>query len=286
MNRLTFGIYTVLMAFSLAILTGCHRSHDADVVPNAGVPVTYKDVVYATDTVQQSMDVYLPANRSAAITPVVVLIHGGGWLRGDKADFDGLGLDTFFTSRGCALVNMNYRLDTKYEYPAPVFDIGLVLDYVQRKSVEWGVNAGSVCLFGRSSGSQLAMMYAYGGNKDGRVKVVIDGFGPTDLTDSTVAYAPLGEDVAGLLGTYAANPQAWHDASPLYYIASAVPTVIFQGTNDSLVYYKQSALLQNSLNSHHVPCLFAEWQGVGHGWAQDKWLAWSNTTYDWIRRFL
>ena len=280
MNRALLVIITIL------IISGCHKSHNNVVVPNIDTAVAYKNIVYATDSVLQAMDVYLPANRDVANTRVIILIHGGGWAYGDKSNFDGAGLDSFFNSKGCAVVNMNYRFDINTPYPASLYDIGQVMDYIKRKSQEWKVNPDRICLMGRSAGSHLAMMYAYNSNKDGRIKAVIDGFGPTDLVDSTVVFGPLAKDVNALLGAYSFNTQAWHDASPLFYASTGVPTVIFQGTIDSTVYFSQSTMLMDSLLHYGVPCMFAPWIGHGHGWFQDEWVEWRAATYDWISQFL
>ncbi|MBK7289651.1 MAG: hypothetical protein IPI78_05040 [Chitinophagaceae bacterium] len=51
------------------------------------------NVAYGTDA-QQKMDIYLPANRTATNTKVLILIHGGGWTSGDKTDFSSALIDT------------------------------------------------------------------------------------------------------------------------------------------------------------------------------------------------
>jgi acetyl esterase/lipase len=246
--------------------------------------VTYKDVVYGKDSVDQSVDVHLP--KTGNKRPVFILLHGGAWAVPGKFDFDGLGLDTFFTYNGYAVVNMNYRLIPKYTYPAAVDDIGLVMDLVRKKATEWNLDPDRVCLLGRSSGAHLALLYAYSRNDDKRIKAVIDYCGPVDFTDSTVAYAPLGANVAALLGPYQSHTQVWHDASPINYLAGAVPTVILQGTNDSLVFPVQSQLLQNGLLHLGVPCMYISCQGDGHGWRQDRWVEWRDATLQWLKYFL
>jgi acetyl esterase/lipase len=280
MRKTNYFLLLLVLLFSAC--THGPRDNIAPVAPF----VSYKNIVFGTDTVEQAMDVYLPQGRDTVNTPVVILIHGGSWVTGEKEDFDGLGLDTFFNNNGCALVNMNYRLDMTYKYPAPVDDIGLVMAYIMKNAGKWKINPNRICLFGRSSGSQLAMIYAYTRNKDNRVKAVVDGFGPTDLADSTVVNTTLGGNVAYMLGNYAANTQTWQDASPVNYTSNAVPTIIFQGSLDSLVYPKQSQLLQASLANNGVPCQYINWIGVGHGWNQAQWLVWRNATIAWLKKFL
>ncbi len=248
--------------------------------------ISYFNQLYGTDTLLQTMDVTLPLTRDEVNTPVVILVHGGSWVAGAKNDFYGLGLDTFFTSNGCAMVNINYRLCTSYPYPDALDDIGLVMNYIKRNASRWRVNPDRICILGRSSGSQLALLYAYSRNADKRIKAVIDGFGPTNLTDSTIVNTQLGLNVTNMLGDYATYPDLWHDASPIYHMNGAVPTVIFQGTVDELVYPKQSLMLQDSLIARSVPSLYIPWVGAGHGWSQENWIASQNATITFVKKYL
>jgi len=267
-------------------MEACSKGHKNVATPDIGPFVVYKNIVYGTDTAQQDMDVYLPALRDMENTPVVITIHGGAWVTGNKTDFDGLGIDTFFTSKGCALVNINYRLDSQYKYPASVDDIGLVMDFIKQKAAAWKINPDRVCLVGRSSGSQLALIYAYSRNSDNRIKAVIDGFGPVDLTDSSAVYTAIGINLTVLLGPYEYNQKAWHDASPIFFMQGAVPTVIYQGTLDSEVYPRQSQILEDSLLARGVPCMYVSWVGATHGWNLNEWLQWKDATMEWVKRFL
>ncbi len=266
-------------------ISGC--THPAYVAPSPAGPFdSWKNVLYGSDTQQQIMDVYLPIKRDPVNTPVVMLIHGGSWVTGSKDELNTSGMDTFFTAHGWAVVNINYRLDQKYQYPAPVDDIGMVMDYIKQHAAQWNINPDRVCLLGKSSGSQLALMYAYSRNTDGRVKAVVDCYGPTNFTDSSIAAGPLGINVTVLLGAFPANEQSWHDASPIYYMNGAVPTVIFQGTADQLVYPIQSDMLRDSLLAHGKPCMFVNWQGAGHGWNGPGWEQWKYGVLDWVKRYL
>ena len=273
------------LLLSILFILGCTHKDGYNVTP-AGPFALYKNVLYGNDTLQQTLDAYLPVERDIVHTPVIILIHGGSWVQGDKSDFTGSGLDTFFTANGCAVVNINYRLDGKYQYPAPVDDIGLVMDYIKQKAAEWKINPDRVCLLGKSSGSQLALLYAYSRNRDNRIKAVIDGYGPTDFIDSSIAYGPLGVNVTVWLGAYPANQQSWHDASPIFYMAGSVPTVIFQGTLDALVNPVQSHMLQDSLLARGKPCMYFDWVGDGHGWDQSKWLQSRVTVLNWVKSYL
>jgi len=270
-----------MFLFAILFIAGCRK----DTTVLTGNYQKYPNIVYGTDTAQQKMDIFVNRNNKGNC-PVVVLIHGGAWIQGSKDDFTGLGIDTFFAANGFAVVTMNYRLDGNYPYPSALDDVGLALASLAQHAGDWQIDPHRVCLFGRSSGSQLALMYAYTRNSSGDVKVVVDGFGPTDLSDSSVVNGPLGPNVAAMLGAYATNATQWHDASPLFYTQSAIPTVIFQGTADNLVPPIQSQLLQDSLANKNVPYLYEPWQGYNHGWVQQEWLQDRQVTLAWIQQFM
>lgn len=277
---------SLFFMMSMLFMTTAASADTGKVMPASGGFETHKNIVYGRDTLQQSLDLYLPAKHDVVNTPVIVLIHGGAWVEGDKNDFNGFGLDSFFTANGCAVVVMNYRLDNVYKYPAQIDDVGLVMKFIRQKGEEWGVNANRVCLFGRSSGAHLALLYAYGRNEDNRVKAVIDGFGPTNFTDSTVVKGPLGINVTILLGQYESNKQLWHDASPIFYMNTAIPTVIFHGTRDDLIKPIQAQDLQDSLLSRGKPCMYINWTSHGHGWNQAKWNYAKVPIMAWLKQYL
>jgi glycerophosphoryl diester phosphodiesterase len=243
----------------------------------------YKNVVYGTDTLEQSMDVYIPTTTVAV--PAVILLHGGAWSAGSKQDFDPLGLDTLFTSAGIAVVNMNYSLVFRHPFPAAVDDIKLAIDYLAYKASEWHIDPNRICILGKSSGAHLALLYAYS-RHDKRVKAVIDCQGPTDLTDNTITNGILNVNVTAMLGPYSSNTALWQSASPLTYLDDAVPTVIIQGSADSTVFPIQSIRLRDSLQARGIANMYIEWTGSGHGWNAAKWNDCKGAVLNWIEQYL
>ncbi|RYD80563.1 MAG: alpha/beta hydrolase, partial [Sphingobacteriales bacterium] len=80
--------------FALISFCFLNSSCTKDDAPGSQVNAsTQLNVAYGTDPLQKA-DIYLPANRSTANTKVLVMIHGGGWSGGDKADFNAF-VDTF-----------------------------------------------------------------------------------------------------------------------------------------------------------------------------------------------
>ncbi len=272
---------TILLLAMIAAITSCKKA-STPATP-AALYEAQTNYLYGTDTNQQILDFYLPAGRDTNNTPVAILLHGGAWVQGNKSDWDVVGLDSFFIQNGIAVVNMNYRLDGTYPYPAPLTDINMVMDLIKQKATDWQVNPNKVFLVGRSSGAHLAMLYAYSRNTDKRIKAVVECCGPFNLADTSVVNESLGANVTVWLGNYTNNQQLWHDASPSSYMQNAVPTVILQGLADPLVLPVQSRMLQDSLISRNVPCLYIGWENSTHGWNLQLWPLCKDQVVAWVK---
>src|SRR5689334_8839994 len=107
--------------FSMSILTSWQNNRIASTISTSAE--TKMDVPYGKDP-QQRMDIYLPAGRASATTKSLVLIHGGGWNSGDKANFS-MYIDSFKSRLPYyAIFNLNYRLvSNKNIFPAQENDV-------------------------------------------------------------------------------------------------------------------------------------------------------------------
>ena len=125
-----------LCAFLLLLaITSCKKEEtpDSDVHYDAAQAYDLSNIAYGDDA-KQKMDVYLPANRDSISTKVFVLIHGGGWSAGDKADYTSTmaSFKTYYPDH--AIININYRLGTVASpgYPKQIQDISAALAEIQR----------------------------------------------------------------------------------------------------------------------------------------------------------
>jgi acetyl esterase/lipase len=236
------------------------------------VALDMKKVAYGPDTIQ-NMDVYLPANRDTANTKVILFIHGGGWNSGDKNDFN---VDIGAIRKDIpdyAVFNINYHLAANgtNRFPVQISDIDLALNYIESQALQYKINTNKICLIGASAGAHLALLYAYKNNRGGKIKAIIDLFGPADLTDMYNNHPiPLQARpvLVNFLGTTpAANPEIYRDASPVNFInAQSVPTRIFHGGADIVVPIKQSTALKDKLQANNVKVEMTTYSTEGHGW--------------------
>ena len=93
------------------------------------------DIVYGTDPKRQALDVYRPRAAEGKL-PVIVSIHGGGWVYGDKERYQYYCMS--LAQRGFAVVNFTYRLAPKFKFPASLEDTNLVFRWVLDHASEYG----------------------------------------------------------------------------------------------------------------------------------------------------
>lgn len=117
---------------------------------------TYIDVSYGADPAQK-FDIYVPNTSAVAPLPLIIFVHGGAWIAGDKADMSPIA--SFLAKQDYVIINMNYRL-LPFSYPAPMEDIQLVLKWVHGNSEQYGIDVARIGMSGHSAGGHLVALYA------------------------------------------------------------------------------------------------------------------------------
>jgi acetyl esterase/lipase len=243
---------------------------------DASQAATLLDVSYGTDA-QQKMDIYLPANRSRTTTPLIVLIHGGGWVEGDKVDLNDLvkGMQTFFPTY--AIANINYQLNTsrKKNFPTQENDIQTAVAKVLAEADEY-VFSSKVITMGFSAGAYLALMYAYKRPTAGvTIQAAISFVGPTDMKRLYIDTPS--QEVRDLLpvmiGTLPdSHPSDYQYYSPATYATTTTcPTILFYGGKDDLVPASQGEILQTKLLSLNVTHQLTIYPNDGHAFSGDNY---------------
>lgn len=271
---MSFSAFTFLVGLFLsATITSCNKGNSIDVTKDtAMVELNMKNVSYGTDTAQK-LDVYLPANRDTANTKVILFIHGGSWVSGDKSEFNEAIAAIRPKLTDYAIFNMNYRLayNNQNRFPTQINDIQSAISFIESKANEYKVNVNKVCLVGASAGAHLALLQAYKNNSGGKIRAVVDLFGPADLTDLYNNH-PVPQEarfiLINLLGKTPASAAAlYQQASPINYVnAQTVPTLIFHGSQDIVVPISQSNALKAKLLQNNVKVEMTAYALEGHGW--------------------
>ncbi|MFD2203696.1 prolyl oligopeptidase family serine peptidase [Shivajiella indica] len=247
---------------------------DKEPIEDENVAMELFDVSYG-DHPRHKMDIFLPANRTRENTRLLIWIHGGAWVDGDKGEF--VDFKPWFeeVQDDYAYISLNYRLfdvaSGANKFPSQEEDIKMALDYIKQKLPEWKVS-DQVILSGGSAGGHLALLHSYKNNSDGLVKVVAAVFPPTELF--TLGNGnPL---ITFLLQTLVGNPETNSDmyinSSPINFIDSqSVPTTFYHGDADEVVPIDQSYLLEEKLRENNVPLYFEYYPGQGHGFTDQTY---------------
>lgn len=136
---------------------------EGDDVRDAGLTtpedvVRVDDVRYAADDPCQQLDVYRPRERAGEVLPVIVSVHGGAWVYGDKERYQWYCMS--LAQRGFAVVNFTYRLAPEHKFPAGLEDTNSVFAWVLEHADEHGFDADHVFAVGDSAGAHMLSMYA------------------------------------------------------------------------------------------------------------------------------
>ena len=263
----------LLAIFIVLALTSCSKEQSAakQITTDTTTDTAMLNLSYGADKTQ-IYDAFLPANRSTETTKVIILIHGGSWVAGDKSDLTALVgiLKTRFPKY--AIFNINYRLS---DYPSNIFptqenDVNTAITFIYNNSKTKYLISNKYAFVGVSAGAHLAMLQGFKNNILVMPKVIASFSGPSDLND--MYNNPVGgnqfisEGVAYAVGsTPSANAIIYNTSSPINYInKTSPPTILFQGGADPLVGGTQATRVQTKLVNAGVVNQYVFYQNQAH----------------------
>ena len=115
-----------------------------------------ENISYAEDDKWHLLDVYR-SRKATGPLPVIVNIHGGAWVYGDKKVYAPYCM--YLASRGFAVINASYRLAPRHTFPAPLEDVGKMVEWVFHHADEYGLDLSNLFFVGDSAGAHLATAY-------------------------------------------------------------------------------------------------------------------------------
>ncbi|MCL2536649.1 MAG: alpha/beta hydrolase [Nocardiaceae bacterium] len=288
--RLTGRVAAVLTALAIgtAALTSCAATpsapsaagaHDAaaevsQAKPPVGVVVT-ADVPYAgTSNRQQQLDVCAPT-PNGTVHPAVLLIHGGGWVSGDKSTTEAQ--CEWLAQSGFVTFNIDYRLAPAARYPAGSDDVTAALRFMRLPATtsRFEIDPHRIAAFGGSAGGNLATTLAVSGTgpltSGDRVSALVDLSGPVDLTSGALT-ATQKQSLTNYETTYlgcktlARCPKA-AAASPLRAVTSDDPPTFIGQSSADYVPHQQGDALAAALKTAGVPVTVEQIPGAHHSFA-------------------
>ena len=249
----------------------------------AALPIE-KEIVYTKiDGVELKLDLCRP--KGDGPFPLVVCIHGGGWVGGNKTDVHPV-LQAL-AQAGFVAASVQYRLAPTHQWPAQIEDCKCAVRHLRSRAKELNFDPQKVASLGFSAGGHLSLLLGLTDAGDGlegkghndqssKVQCVVNYFGPTDFPTFTIPaeldkdgkIAPRIDDLlVKFLGTSDRKAEVMKKVSPIRYIKKECPPILtLHGTLDPIVPVQQAkdldAALQKAGVSHRLELV----DKAGHGW--------------------
>ena len=265
-----------------------------------GVEVIRK-IPYGPAGVRQQLDIYRPTHIPEEGCPVLLQIHGGAWMIGDKGS-QAQPLMYHLASRGWICVAANYRLSPSVGFPTHLEDCKRALCWVRKNGREYGMNTDFVAVTGGSAGGHLSALMGLTANQaelqaddpdvDTSVQACIPFYGVYDFLVRYDQHPNRQIYERFLTGkvmheTLNDNPALWDLASPVAQIhPDAPPFMLLHGTHDSLAAVAEGRVFSAKLREvSNNPVVYVEMPGAEHAWEVVHSLR-TEHTIDGVHRFL
>jgi acetyl esterase/lipase len=228
------------------------------------------DCAYANLSPAQKLDLYFP-NQGAPPYPLIIAIHGGGFIWGDKRE-DQVNAPVAMVADGFAVAAINYRLAGEAVFPAAIEDCKAAIRFLRAHAGDFGIDADRMAVWGNSAGAYLAVMAAVTGTEmftdkalgnagiSCAVQAVVDWFGPVDFAAIDAQFkisgkGPVMRDDPNSpesrffgMSLAAVAPGLLRQSNPLTYLTPGLPPFLIQhGAEDDLVPVEQSLMLAAGL---------------------------------------
>ena len=246
-----------------------------------------RNVVYANiDGRKLRMDLFYSPTQQRIRKPAIVLVHGGGWLKGDKSKFHRLAMR--MTLCGYTVAAIEYRLGYEAKFPAGIQDCNAATAFLRKHAEKYFVDEDSIAAVGGSAGGHLVGLMGAGNSnkslhhvgqsdpKSARLQAVVVMAGPLQMTTGSVAEKSLSDRDNS-------NAVAWiggdiNEKKDVYWLADAFeqidesmpPTLFLVGSQDNPERNEPSRTKMKELS---VVAEVIVHEGAKHGhWNRSDWI--------------
>ena len=192
-----------------------------------------RDITYAAPGGRDlKLDLFRPEGDVVPTRTAVILVHGGGWIVGERGMITPLAEQ--FAAQGYLAIPVEYRLVREAPWPAQRDDVVAAIEWVSANAGNLGIDANRIVVGGGSAGGHLALMATaqLGGRE--RVAAVLSLFSASEL--SLEQPAPAGMFAAPQLVGADASSEALRAASPLHRVdANFPPVFLLHGGGDWMI---------------------------------------------------
>ncbi|WP_353567336.1 alpha/beta fold hydrolase [Haloferula sargassicola] len=238
---------------------------------------------------RQTLDLYFPQPSPDEPLPLIVYLHGGGWMGGTKQEARPVA-DALTATGDYAVASINYRLIQDALWPAQLDDCKAAVRFLRANAKTYGIDPDRIAVMGVSAGGHLASLLGTTSGEAGtegalgkypgtssKVAAVVDLFGPTNFE----TFFGEDTDIVGMSRTNAAiRVLGMKDedilrnarlASPAHWVSkNDPPFLIVHGTRDDVVPFAQSAEFEEMLKAKGVDARLIAVEGGGHGFRSDE----------------
>ena len=285
MKSLVLLVFLVFAVRSFAAEFSEQKQSVIKACAQSGVEVRLDQPYAGNDNPKQMVDLYLPKGQGAQKPlPVVALIHGGGWVNGDRIGYSSQAIQIARTGNYAA-VTVGYRLTTESHWPSQVHDCKAAIRWIRAHAREYNLDPDKIAVWGSSAGGHLSsLLGTSGGVKEleghlgpnghcsSRVQCVVNLCGPEDFSQALMFdkdNLPVWKDdaVSRLLGgTVQDQSSLALAASPVTHVSNDDPPFItFHGTKDQRVAFLHAEIMHARLQKAGVSSLLIPITGGGHG---------------------
>jgi acetyl esterase/lipase len=234
----------MLVAIACWCIAGNHGFCDPPRLSDDEITVLH-ELRYREGTIRHcTLDLAMPKKSPDKPRPAIVVIHGGGWVEGDKSSFSttnnpppGNILD--FAKLGFVAATINYRMSGEAPFPAALDDCQSAVRWLRAHAGEYHVNTDRIGAYGNSAGGHLALLLGmidpaagldqhepYAGQSS-LVQAAVSDSGPIDLLTQH-EHNQLRGVIEKFMGGPPQGPRLaeYRRASPVSYVSGKIPPLL------------------------------------------------------------
>ncbi|MDQ3288397.1 MAG: alpha/beta hydrolase [Pseudomonadota bacterium] len=245
---------SALVALGAVLTSGCESAIFR--IANHGLEAPEATVRYSEDP-DLALDIYQAVGASAA-APTVVFFYGGGWQRGERAQYQFVGRR--LARHGVLVIVADYRTWPAAGFPAFVHDAARAVQWTQANVGSHGGDPQQIFLAGHSAGAQIAALLA----ADPRYLRDV-GLEPSALAGVVGLSGPYDFVISGRYRPVFGPPSQWPQAQAINFVdGNEPPFLLIHGSDDGVVAPRNSEQLARKLRTSGVPARVVLIEDAGH----------------------
>ncbi len=255
MRNLRVALAATVMALTTLLTAGCERAIFG--FANRGLPPPEATVAFAPD-LGLSLDIYRPHGTSAKAVPTVLFFYGGGWQRGQRAQYRFVARR--LAQQGVLAIVADYRTFPRAMFPDFIDDAARAVAWTRQNAADYNGDPRQLYLAGHSAGAQIAALMA----TDARY-LARHNLKPRDLSGVIGLAGPYDFDINGQYVKVFGPAEQWPRAQAINFVdGDEPPFLLIHGDRDRVVEVRDSVDMAAKLRAQRVKAQLVILSGGGH----------------------